>query len=43
MTIETSNGHAETVYKMRASEREELDAVLARLDVRACVRRSSNA
>ena len=43
MTIETSNGHTETPYKIDTSEREELDAVLARLHVRPRARCSSNA
>ena len=43
MTIETSNRDAETPSRIRATEREELDAGLARLDVRPRARRSANA
>jgi len=39
MTTKTPNGHAETRYiETRASEREEPEAGLARLDVRARIR-----
>lgn len=34
MTIETPTGHAETPYKIRASDREEPSDGLAQLDVR---------
>ena len=42
MTTKTPNGHAETPSSVRASERADFEAVLARLDVRPCDRSFSD-